>query len=93
MYELYDNVIHKNCNVIHFLFLLVPFCRSWCECPMQKGRNDTETEKKAREGDSYLKKGCSRVKRYYVPTTELAPKALMKRRKAIRECMRKKLNN
>ena len=34
--------------------------------------------KKAREGDSYLKKECSRVKRYYVPTTELAPKALAK---------------
>jgi len=45
--------------------------------------------KKEKEGEEYLKREVQRVKRYYVPTTELSDRSLSKRRKKIRQCMRK----
>lgn len=45
--------------------------------------------KKAEQGENYLRKEVQRVKKYYVPTSELSKKSLSKRRKRIKESMRK----
>lgn len=45
--------------------------------------------KKAREGEQYLKNEVQRVKKYYVPTSELSTRSLSNRRRRIKECMRK----
>lgn len=45
--------------------------------------------KRAREGENYLKNEVQRVKKYYVPTSELSTRSLSNRRRRIRECMRK----
>lgn len=45
--------------------------------------------KKAKEGYSFLKKEVQRVKKYYVPTSELTSRSLSKRRKRIKESMRR----
>jgi len=60
---------------------------------MAKSRSQIQKEyrerKKLKEGDGYLKKETERVKRYYVPTSELSDRKLMKRRKKVRRAMRK----
>lgn len=45
--------------------------------------------KKAEEGENYLRKEVQRVKKYYVPTSELSKNSLSKRHKRIKESMRK----